>query len=83
MREAFKQLRKKIWEWILGLSTIDEKIVYSIKETKRRAELVKNEACDVVKAVKEVGKQLKDIPGAFGGKARKGRKPNNKKEIKT
>ena len=66
-----KKIIKRFWNWVLGLTTIDEAIVETIKETKRRAKLVKNEAGDVVKAMKEVGNQLKDIPKAAKGKTRK------------
>jgi hypothetical protein len=66
-----KKISKMFWTWVLGLTTIDEKIVSTIKETKRRSSLVKNEANDVIKAVKEVGKQLKDIPKAMKGKTKK------------
>jgi hypothetical protein len=47
-----KKISKMFWTWVLGLTTIDEKIVSTIKETKRRSSLVKNEANDVIKAVK-------------------------------
>tara|TARA_R110000803_G_scaffold123551_3_gene191463 strand:+ start:1669 stop:1911 length:243 start_codon:yes stop_codon:yes gene_type:complete len=70
-KEMLKKVGKIFWEWVLGLTTVDEVVVSTIKETKRRAQLVKNEACDVVKAVKEVGKQLKDIPKAVKGKTKK------------
>jgi|TARA_B110000483_G_scaffold153832_1_gene182795 hypothetical protein len=66
-----KKIIKRFWNWVLGLTTIDEAVVSTIKETKRRAKLVKNEAGDVVKAMKEVGNQLKDIPKAAKGKTRK------------
>jgi hypothetical protein len=69
-----KKLLKKFWDWVLGLSTVDEKIVSVAKETKRRAKLIKEEAKDVAKAVKEVGNQIDDIADAAKGKARKGRK---------
>ena len=69
-----KKLIKKFWDWVLGLSTVDEKIVSVAKETKRRAKLIKKEAKDVAKAVKEVGNQINDIADAAKGKARKGRK---------
>tara|TARA_R110001583_G_scaffold26087_1_gene94163 strand:- start:764 stop:982 length:219 start_codon:yes stop_codon:yes gene_type:complete len=69
-----KKLLKKFWDWVLGLSTVDEKIVSAAKETKRRAKLIKEEAKDVAKAVKEVGNQIDDIADAAKGKARKGRK---------
>ena len=69
-----KKLLKKFWDWVLGLSTVDEKIVSVAKETKRRAKLIKEEAKDVAKAVKEVGNKIDDIADAAKGKSRKGRK---------
>ena len=36
----------------------------------------KEETNDVIKAIKEVGNQISDIPEAIKGKARKGRKAN-------
>jgi hypothetical protein len=66
-----KKIGKIFWDWVLGLTTVDEKIVSTIEETKRRASLVKNEVKDVIKAVKEVEKQLKDIPNAVQGKTKK------------
>ena len=66
-----KKIGKIFWDWVLGLTTVDEKIVSTIEETKRRASLVKNEVKDVIKAVKEVEKQLKDIPKAIQGKTKK------------
>ena len=66
-----KKISKIFWAWVLGLTTVDEKIVSTVKETKRRASLVKNEVKDVIKAVKEVENQLKDIPKAIQGKTKK------------
>ena len=74
-----KKLLKKFWDWVLGLSTVDEKIVSVAKETKKRAKAVKAEIKDVAEAVKEVGNQVGDIGDAVKGKARKGRK---KKDVK-
>ena len=47
------------------------------KEVKRRAKRVKEELSDVADAVKEVGKQTKDVVSAAKGKKRKGRKPKS------
>jgi methyl-accepting chemotaxis protein len=73
-----KKISKKFWDWVLDISLVDEKINEVIKETKKRAGRVKEEVCDVVEAVKEVSKQVKDIPGALNGEARKGRKKKKK-----
>ena len=32
-----KKIIKRFWNWVLGLTTIDEAVVSTIKETKRRA----------------------------------------------
>jgi len=69
-----KKIRQKFWNWVLGFTDVDEIIVEAVEETKKRASRVKEEACDVVKAIKEVGKQMSDIPKALNGEARKGRK---------
>ena len=49
------------------------------KTVKRRAKRVKEELGDVADAIKEVGKQSKDVVKAVKGKPRKGRKPRAKK----
>jgi hypothetical protein len=71
---------KRFWNWLLSKTTIDEKVVEVagdvqevVQETKRRARRVKQEAADVVEAVKEVAKQSKDVVDAANGGARKGR----------
>lgn len=55
-------------------NNIPDKVEEVVKEGKARAKRVKEEVDDVVDAVKEVGKQLKDIPAAAKGETRKGRK---------
>ena len=50
-----------------------------VKETKRRAKRVIEEAKDVADAIKEVANQSKDVVDAVKGKYRKGRKPAAKK----
>ncbi len=70
------KLIKSFWNWVLGISTVDEKIVEAINETKKRIARAKEETNDVIKAIKEVGNQISDIPEAIKGKARKGRKAN-------
>jgi len=78
---------KRFWNWLLGKTTIDERVeevvedvVEVVKETKRRAKRVKEEAADVVEAVKEVRKQAKDVVSAAQGTKRKGRRPSGKKK---
>ena len=74
-----KKLIHKIWQWILDGTTLDEKVIATAKEAKRRVKAAKTEIKDVAKAVKEVGKQVKDVGEALKGQARKGRK---KKDVK-
>lgn len=61
---------KKLWNWLLGQTTIDEKIEAKIVE-------VKKEVADVVKAVKVVVKETKDVV-----KTVKPRKPSKPKASK-
>jgi uncharacterized protein with GYD domain len=69
-----KKIINKFWNWVLGKTTIDEKVIATVKETKKRVKAVKAEIKDVADAVKEVGNQVGDIGDAVKGKARKGRK---------
>ena len=63
---------KRFWNWLLGKTTVDEKIV-------ERVERVKEEIADVKKAVKVVVEQAADVAEAAQGKPRRGRKPAAKK----
>ena len=65
---------KRFWNWLLGKTTVDEKIV-------ERVERVKEEVKDVVIAAKEVAKQASDVAEAAAGKTRRGRKPAAKKNV--
>ena len=56
-----------------------EDVKEAAKTVKRRAKRVKEEVGDVVDAIKEVGKQSKDVVKAVKGSPRKGRKPRAKK----
>jgi uncharacterized protein with GYD domain len=69
-----RNIINRFWNWVFSKTTIDEKVVATVKETKKRAKAVKEEIKDVAVAVKEVGNQIGDIGGAVKGKARKGRK---------
>jgi hypothetical protein len=73
-----KKIISKFWNWVLGKTTIDEKVVAAAKEVKRRADLVNQEVKDVKKALKQVGKQIGDVADAAEGKPRKGRKKSVK-----
>jgi t-SNARE complex subunit (syntaxin) len=68
-----KNKLKKLWNWILNLTTLDEKIVELAEEVETRIDRVKEEVADVVQSAKEVGKQIDDVKGAVKGQKRKGR----------
>jgi hypothetical protein len=70
---------KRFWNWLLGKTTVDEKIVEKVQQIKVRAERIEKEIGDVVVAVKEVGKQASDVTKAAAGAPRRGRKPAAKK----
>ena len=74
---------KKIWNWLLGKTTIDEKIIETVKTVEARIERVKEETSDLVQAVKEVRKQAVDVVEAVQGAPRKGRKSNTAKKTTT
>jgi hypothetical protein len=61
---------KKLWNWLLSQTTIDEQVEAKIVE-------VKKEVVDVVKAVKVVAKETKDVV-----KTVKPRKPSKPKASK-
>ena len=61
---------KKLWNWLLGQTTVDEKIEAKVVE-------VKKEVGDVVKGVKVVVKETKDVVKTV--KPRKPRKPKASK----
>jgi hypothetical protein len=56
---------KKFWNWLLGQTTIDEKIEAKVAE-------VKEEVADVVEATKAVVKETKDVVKTV--KPKRGRK---------
>ena len=74
-----KQYIKDMWNYLWGLTTIDEKALSAVQEFKTRYRLTAEELKDVAKAIKEVGNQIGDIDDAIMGKKRKGRKKNASK----
>lgn len=56
-----------------------EDVKKTVKEVKRRAHRVKEEIRDVVEEAKDVIEQVDDVVEAAKGKARRGRRPRNKK----
>ena len=75
-----KNWLKKTWNWLLGKTTIDEKIVEVSKETKRRVNRVKEELGDVKAAFENTADQIADVVDAAKGSSRKGRKSTPKKK---
>ena len=74
-----KQYLMDMWNYLWGLTTIDEKALAAVQEFKTRYSLTAEELKDVAKAIKEVGNQIGDIDDAMMGKKRKGRKKNENK----
>ena len=60
-----------------AVEDVKEKATAVKSEVKRRAKRVKEELGDVKDAIKEVGKQTKDVVNATKGTKRKGRKPSS------
>ena len=74
MWKLTKQYWKDMWNHIWSKTTIDEKAIATLAEIKRRKKLTEAEIKDVISAIKQVGNQIDDIPGALKGKTRRGRK---------
>ena len=70
---------KRFWNWLLGKTTVDEKIVEKVQQIKVRAARIEKEIEDVVVAAKEVAKQASDVVEAVKGSPRRTRKPAAKK----
>ena len=68
-----KNKLKKLWNWVLNRTTLDEKIVELAEEVETRIDRVKEEVGDIIQSAKEVGKQIDDVKGAVKGQKRKGR----------
>ena len=69
---------KRFWNWLLGKTTIDEKIEAKVDdivdEVKERVDRIKEEIADVKDAASEVINQAGDVVDAAKGKKRRGRK---------
>ena len=73
---------KKGWDWVWSKTTVDEKAIAVVKETKRRAKRVSEEISDVGQELKEAAIQSKDIVSAAAGKKRKGSPAGSKNKTK-
>lgn len=74
MWKLTKQYLKDVWALLWSKTEVDEKVIATVKDVKKRYKLTMQEMQDVAKAIKEVGDQIDDIGGALKGKERKGRK---------
>ena len=74
MWKLTKEYLKDVWALLWSKTEIDEKVIATVKDVKKRYKLTMQEMKDVAKAIKEVGDQIDDIGGALKGKQRKGRK---------
>ena len=52
---------KRFWNWLLGRTTVDEKVIEVIKEAKKGIVEIKARTSKVVKEAKEVGVALKKV----------------------
>ena len=68
-----KNKLKKLWDWLLNQTTLNEKISEIVEEVETRIDRVKEEVADVVQSAKEVGNQISDVKDAVKGKKRRGR----------
>ena len=75
MWKLTKQYLKDVWAHLLGKTEIDEKIIATARDVKKRYKLTMQELQDVAKAINNVGDQLEDVGDALKGKSRRGRKP--------
>ena len=64
---------KRFWNWLLGKTTIDEKIEEVVEEVLDRVEVIKEEISDVKEAASRVIDQSKYIVNAAKGQKRRGR----------
>jgi prefoldin subunit 5 len=68
---------KRFWNWLLGKTTIDERIEAKVdevvEEVKERVGRIKEEFSDVKEAISEVADQAGDVIDAAKGKKRRGR----------
>ena len=74
MWKLTKQYLKDLWTLLWSKTEIDEKVIATVKDVKKRYKLTMLELEDVAKAIREVGNQLGDIDNAVKGEERKGRK---------
>ena len=68
---------KRFWNWLLGISTIDEKLVETYEDVKEevqeKIEDVKEYVDNVVDEIQDVVEETKDVVSAVKGKVTKGK----------
>lgn len=72
---------KRFWNWLLGKTTIDEKVVEVVEEVKDRVEAVKEQIEDVKEAVEEVIEEAKDVVEAAKGSLIEGKVTKSKLNV--
>ena len=69
---------KRFWNWLLGKTTVDEKIVATVKETKKRLNSVKEEFAEAKEAIADAVEQVKDVVEAAQGNLIEGKVTKSK-----
>ncbi len=69
---------KRFWNWLLGKTTVDEKVVATVKEAKKRVKAVKEEIAEAKEAIQEAVEQAKDVVEAAKGSLIEGRVTKSK-----
>jgi anion-transporting ArsA/GET3 family ATPase len=69
---------KRFWNWLLGKTTVDEKVVATVKEAKKRVKAVKEEIAEAKEAISEAVEQAKDVVEAAQGKLIEGKVTKSK-----
>lgn len=78
-----KDLFTRFWTWLRNQTDLDEKLVETFDETKRRYNRVKEEIADIKESASDVINQVNDVAKAVSGSKRKGRKPSTHKITKS
>ena len=69
---------KRFWNWLLGQTTVDEKVVDTYNEVKDRVKNVKEQFEDVKEALEDVAVELKDVVEAAQGSLIEGKVTKSK-----
>ena len=69
---------KRFWNWLLGKTTVDEKVVATVKEAKKRVKAVKEEIAEAKEAIADAVEQVKDVVEAAQGSLIEGKVTKSK-----